>query len=85
MGLQVNSPYWFQRKILKSIELWVTLFRRIMGKRVPVCNKCGRTLLITQVEIDASGEGYTLGISGIPAFRCDICDTSLNMGIFKDQ
>lgn len=41
-----------------------------------ICKKCKKAMRLNKIELDASGAGYTLMLSGIPVHCCDNCHTS---------
>jgi hypothetical protein len=47
-----------------------------VSERLAICPKCGRRVKRNLVRIEASGAGYSLGVSGIPVFYCHKCDPS---------
>jgi len=45
----------------------------------PMCTGCGQTMKKTSVSLNASGDGYSLTVSGVPVYSCHNCGTSLSL------
>ena len=45
----------------------------------PVCMHCGQQMRKASISVDASGSGFSLTVTGVPAYACDNCATPLRL------